>query len=350
MMTDAATPGTATASEDPTLAAAARAIERFEDRRRRSADDESIVGGGDGGGREYGSVAQATVTADDELAEAAEDAESSEGESDDNASPDEPRYRVKVDGEEAEVPLRELVQGYQRGADYTRKTMRLADERREVEELRALVEDELVAAATERQTLAEQAAGAIPALQAQLATFGGVDWQRLAVEQPAVHAQARMLFDSLSQQLQQAESAQVEAAAAAELQQHRSAEEQRRYISSEKQALMASVPEMADPAQAPREAAALHRYLAESGYAPTEIARLVDHRDFVLARKAMLYDRLMASSAKGREKLAAAGRVLPPGAAPERRTGTKERRAKLMTRLTRSGSTDDAAKLIETMI
>ena len=153
--------------------------------------------------------------------------------------------------------------------------------------------------------MAEQAAGAIPTLQAQLATFAGVDWQRMAVEQPAVHAQARTLFDSLSQQLQQAETAQVEAAAAAELQQHRSAEEQRRYISGEKQALMATVPEMADPAQAPREAAALHRYLAESGYAPPEIARLVDHRDFVLARKAMLYDRLMASSAKGREKLAA---------------------------------------------
>ncbi len=200
------------------------------------------------------------------------------------------------------------------------------------------------------RTLAEQAAGAIPTLQAQLATFAGVDWQRMAVEQPAVHAQARTLFNSLSQQLQQAETAQVEAAAAAELQQHRSAEEQRRYISGEKHALMATVPEMADPDLAPREAAALHRYLADSGYAPPEIARLVDHRDFVLARKAMLYDRLTASSAKGREKLAAAGRVLPPGAAPERRTGTRERRAKLMTRLTRSGSTDDAAKLIETMI
>ena len=350
MMTDAATPGTATAPEDPTLAGAARAIERLEDRRRRSADDESIADGGAGGGREYGLAVRATVAGDDESAEVGEEAESSEGDLDDNASTDEPRYRVKVDGEEAEVPLRELVQGYQRGADYTRKTMRLADERREVEELRAQAEDELVAAATEREALAERAADAIPMLQAQLATFAGVDWQRMAVEQPAVHAQARTLFDSLSQQLQQAETALVEAAAAAEQQQHRSAEEQRRYISGEKQALMATVPEMADPAQAPREAAALHRYLAESGYASPEIARLVDHRDFVLARKAMLYDRLMASSAKGREKLAAVGRVLPPGAAPERRTGTKERRAKLMTRLTRSGSTDDAAKLIETMI
>jgi hypothetical protein len=350
MMTDAATPGTAIASEDRTLAGAARAIERLEDRRRRSAEDESAADGGDSDGWDNSSITEPAVSADDEPAEAAEDAESSEGGPDDSAPPDEPRYRVKVDGEEAEVPLRELVQGYQRGADYTRKTMRLADERREVEELREQVEDELVAAAAERQTLAEQAAGAIPTLQAQLATFGGVDWQRMAVEQPAVHAQARMLFDSLSQQLQQAEAAQVEAAAAAEMQQRHSAEEQRRYISGEKQALMAIVPEMADPAQAPREAAALHRYLAESGYAPTEIARLVDHRDFVLARKAMFYDRLMASSTKGREKLAAAGRVLPPGAAPERRTGTRERRAKLMTRLTRSGSTDDAAKLIETMI
>jgi len=110
------------------------------------------------------------------------------------------------------------------------------------------------------------------------------------------------------------------------------------------------VPEMADPAQAPREAAALHRYLSDAGYAAPEIARLVDHRDFVLARKAMLYDRLMANSTKGREKLAAASRVLPPGTAPERRSGARERRATLMTRLSRSGTTEDAAKLIETMI
>jgi len=41
--------------------------------------------------------------------------------------------KVVVDGEELEVPLKEAVSGYQRQADYTRKTQQLADERRGVQ-------------------------------------------------------------------------------------------------------------------------------------------------------------------------------------------------------------------------
>ena len=36
--------------------------------------------------------------------------------------PEGPTYAVKLDGEEAQVTLEELQQGYQRQADYTRKT------------------------------------------------------------------------------------------------------------------------------------------------------------------------------------------------------------------------------------
>jgi hypothetical protein len=308
-MTDAATPATATASQDSTLASAARAIGQLEERRRRSE-------------KEVAADAPADRATEGEWSDSASELEDAHDEAEDQSQPDEPRYRVKVDGEEAEVPLRELVQGYQRGADYTRKTMRLADERREVEELRAEVEEELAAATAERQGLAAQAAGAIPSLRAQLTAFDGVDWQRMAAEQPTLHAQAQTLFNSLSQQLQSAEAAQVEAVAVTELQQRRTEELQRRHMAAEKQALMDAVPEMADPVQAPREAATLHRYLNDAGYAAPEIARLVDHRDFVLARKAMLYDRLMASSAKGREKISAS-RVLPPGTAPEHRRHTR---------------------------
>jgi hypothetical protein len=41
--------------------------------------------------------------------------------------------KVTVDGEELEVPLKEAVSGYQRQADYTRKTQQLADERRGIQ-------------------------------------------------------------------------------------------------------------------------------------------------------------------------------------------------------------------------
>jgi hypothetical protein len=44
------------------------------------------------------------------------------------------RYvRVKVDGEDVEVPLREALDGYSRTADYTRKTQELAQQRQQAE-------------------------------------------------------------------------------------------------------------------------------------------------------------------------------------------------------------------------
>ena len=44
------------------------------------------------------------------------------------------RYvRVKVDGEDQEVPLKEALSGYSRTADYTRKTQELAQQRQQVE-------------------------------------------------------------------------------------------------------------------------------------------------------------------------------------------------------------------------
>jgi hypothetical protein len=46
--------------------------------------------------------------------------------------------KVQLDGEELEVPLKEAVSGYQRQADYTRKTQQLAEERKGVQFAQAI--------------------------------------------------------------------------------------------------------------------------------------------------------------------------------------------------------------------
>ena len=48
-------------------------------------------------------------------------------------------YTVKVDGEEQEVSLEELRDGYQRQSDYTRKTQELASERKRLQQAEAIV-------------------------------------------------------------------------------------------------------------------------------------------------------------------------------------------------------------------
>ena len=52
-----------------------------------------------------------------------------------------PTYRVKVGKEEVEVPLDELLKGYSRTADYTRKTQEIAETRKAVEAERAKIEE-----------------------------------------------------------------------------------------------------------------------------------------------------------------------------------------------------------------
>lgn len=51
----------------------------------------------------------------------------------------EPAYTVKIDGEEHQVTLDELQKGYQRQADYTRKTQEVASERERLQQAEAIV-------------------------------------------------------------------------------------------------------------------------------------------------------------------------------------------------------------------
>lgn len=68
-----------------------------------------------------------------------EDPESSD-ESVEDEDADEDKFVVKVNGQEREVDLQELVKGYQLHEDYTRKTQALAQEREELAPLRVLAE------------------------------------------------------------------------------------------------------------------------------------------------------------------------------------------------------------------
>ena len=62
-----------------------------------------------------------------------EQPEKSEEESEEETE-EEPKYKVKVDGQEVEVTQEELLRGYMRQSDYTRKTQALANERQRYEQ------------------------------------------------------------------------------------------------------------------------------------------------------------------------------------------------------------------------
>lgn len=354
-MTDAATPETATAADSLDLDGAARAIERVltertpgDAGRRKRAHTEAASSEPQA---TESSMAAEAGGADTRSPDADPEVSASQDREEADADDGQPRYAVKVDGEEQEVTLDELVRGYQRNADYTRKTMKVAEERRELETLRAQAEQQRDAAEAERQQYRTELDAAIPALREQiLHHFGGIDWARLAAEEPARFAELSPQFEALSSQLQHAEAArlglrQQQRQQEAELQQARL-----RHRNEEWRSLVRHLPELAQPATARREVQAMTSYLVNAGYSRSELDRLVDHRDFILARKAMLYDRMTQSSDKVADRMHALPKVQRPGAAASRHDRGGERRTALMNRLRHSGSTEDAARAIEELL
>ena len=76
---------------------------------------------------------------DEQDSESDEDREQPEHneDGDNQEQSDEPKYKVKVDGQEVEVTQEELLRGYMRQSDYTRKTQQLANQRQQIEQFYA---------------------------------------------------------------------------------------------------------------------------------------------------------------------------------------------------------------------
>ena len=129
-------------------------------------------------------------------AEASEsDAESDEQTEGDEEAEEAPQlgqtFRVKVDGEEVEVPLDELLKGYSRTADYTRKTQAIAEARKQAEAEAAMAREE-------RQRYAQT----LEALDATLRQLQPpeIDWDRLYQENPVEWVRQREVMRSRQEQ------------------------------------------------------------------------------------------------------------------------------------------------------
>ena len=92
-------------------------------------------------------------------------------------------YKVKVDKEEIEVDEDELVKGYSRQIDYTRKTQTIAQERKALEEAKAQLEAQrynIKQADDETKKLEST----LYAAEIKLATYEDIDWQAYLQQNP----------------------------------------------------------------------------------------------------------------------------------------------------------------------
>jgi hypothetical protein len=276
---------------------------------------------------------------DDSGVEDAPDDESAEEQSEEGEESEEQEqpqtFTVKVDGKEVDVTLDELQKGYSRTQDYTRKTQQIAEVRKQVEQ-------ETQAVRAERQQYAQL----LGALQAQLqVSEPQVDLDRLYNEDPIEWVRQKEVLRDRQEKAYAIQAEQQRLSQLSQQEQQRAMEE---HLESQKDALLAALPEWRDPKKAKAEKALVLESAKSVGFSDEDLKSVYDHRLVLLLRKAAMYDQ-MVSKRQGIKPVVNNGpRPAKPGAAGRVSTTTESTRAKQ--RLAKTGRVDDAASAIELLL
>ena len=265
-----------------------------------------------------------------------ESAEEQSEEGEESEEQEQPQtFTVKVDGKEVDVTLDELQKGYSRTQDYTRKTQQIAEVRKQVEQ-------ETQAVRAERQQYAQL----LGALQAQLqVSEPQVDLDRLYNEDPIEWVRQKEVLRDRQEKAYAIQAEQQRLAQLSQQEQQRAMEE---HLESQKDALLAALPEWRDPKKAKAEKALVLESAKSVGFSDEDLKSVYDHRLVLLLRKAAMYDQ-MVSKRQGIKPVVNNGpRPAKPGAAGRVSTTTESTRAKQ--RLAKTGRVDDAASAIELLL
>ena len=250
-----------------------------------------------------------------------------------------PTYKVKVGKEELDVPLDELLKGYSRTADYTRKTQEIAETRKVVEAERQKIEE----AARLRDTYAQRL---------------GVIEQMLSQGDKAEDLTALKESDPIGYAIRVAEQTEREKQLVAvrteqsRIAQQQQAEQQERlnaHLQAEGLKLQEAIPEMADPAKGQAIRTDIRNYAKKIGFSDQELSQVYDSRAVTALYKAMQYDKLTAGKQDAVKKVAQAPRMMRPGTSTPEARETQEGK-KLREQLRRSGNKNDAARIFERLL
>mgnify|MGYP003664902072 CR=1 FL=1 len=250
-------------------------------------------------------------------------------------------FTVKINGENVDVSLDELQNGYSRQADYTKKSQALAEERKQFSHDRDAV-------LLERQQYSQL----LGALQQQLTAFDepAPDWDRLFDEDPIEGARQERQYRLRTEQRQQKmqaiaiEQQRVNDANAQEQQQ-----QMRGLIKSEAAQLPDLIPEWKDETIANKQREQLREYLINQGVAEEELGALVRANHIVVLRKAMLYDQGQKRVRKA-QKAGQGGKTVRSGSRQQQVKPSQRKTKAAFQRLKQNGSTENAASIIESML
>lgn len=265
-----------------------------------------------------------------------EASESEHEEVQEEAQEEEQRFVVKAAGEEREVTLQELIEGYQKGTDYHKKTNALAEQRKAVEAEKAAVEQ----AKQARDAYAQRLQVMDQFLSQQMK---GEDIESLKETDPIAYAVKVAEMTRQEKQLQQLRAEQQRIAREQQAEQEVHME---RRIAEEAQKVASAIPDYADPKKGEKVRSDLRAFAKSIGYSDAELASATDSRAVVTLWMAAQYQKLQQSKPGVTKKVTEAPKLLKPGTATGK-TIQSEAAKQDFARLKKTGSRQDAARVFE---
>jgi len=249
---------------------------------------------------------------------------------------EQPVYRIKAAGEEKDVTLEDLVKSYQLGADYTKKTQEIAEQRKAIEAERSAIE--------ESRQLRDAYAQRLQAIEQFLSQQQSEDdLESLKETDPIGYA---VKVAELSQKEKQLYAVRAEQQRLAQQQQAEYQQNLQRFVQTEMAKLSQALPEFTDPEKGQSIRSDLRKFATSIGYSDEELSQVYDSRHVQVLYKAMQYDKLMQSKPQITKKVNEAPKMLKPGVAKAKSSeadALKKEKARLRT----SGRVADAAAIFE---
>ena len=248
------------------------------------------------------------------------------------------RFKTKIDGQEGYVGINDLIKSYQLEGHVHNKSAELSDKLRKQEEEAAKAQDVI------RQNI-EASIGLLNVAQQELfSDYNDINWQQLEDEDPSLFAAEKIKFQERYNKIQGSlQKAQQD-------QQNLYYQQLNERHQDSLKRLKASIPEWNDQEVAKKEIEEISSYLKKNGYDDTQLS-LADHKDLLISRKAMLYDRIVSDTERkaniAKKRIKKVPKVIKPGAPSTKQQRKKTQNSEALKKYKSSSrSTRDLAQLL----
>ena len=249
-------------------------------------------------------------------------------------STEEPTYTVKVAGQEFNVTLDELRNGYSRDADYRRKTEDLAYDKKQFQ---TESEKQRQDYSTKLSELNQMMSVAQQQLNAEI---NSADLEKLYEEDPTEAARIEHRLKKKQEKLNQA--------------MQKTQSEQKKqfdgFLQDQQRKLVQKMPEFSNPDKASQLKSSMKSTLNSYGFNDQEIAQVYDHRIVMLVNDAMKFRNMQKAKPNMAKKISKPGKVFSSGVKQSKADINLKTRKDKLSRLRKSGSTKDAASIFLDMI